>query len=189
MKALNPFDCYPQTEDVVPDAPNWSRRADGSFLRRLDGVVVRRSHRTAGWEVEPPGLPNEVIRASDVGGVEASNVDALHLVDGRRPLPAPLVAVGQVWVELMDSTAEGGTFRIVGRPTNPDRLFETAVVSVVRDREKGAVVFFLTEEGVRGSLWVEPPENTVLVAGPGAPWVPPWWLPPADGETQEEEIG
>lgn len=168
---MNPFEFYPLPEGVVPEAPNWSELPDGSYVRRIDGVTLRRSNRLAGWELAL-GEFNVPLRARDVGSVH--DLDAMRFVDlgsasNELRVPHPPPACGQVWAAPEELTAEGPA------------IAEVMVRSVARFAS-GKVVVELGDEMVEWST-----VNGALVAGPWSPWVPPGWTPPAeppDGETQ-----
>jgi hypothetical protein len=160
---MNPFQMYPPPDHVVPEALNWSLRDDGSYLRRLDGVVVRRNATITGWNVIR-GEESWEIRASQVGSTE--NLSALHFVDGMLPLLPPDPRPGQVWWLTDD---------------DPHRPFLGAMMIL-------AVVYSETPDLI--AIWPPPfdplkwdreqisRDGMVLLDGPGAPWVPAGWHPP-----------
>lgn len=154
---MNPFERYDHPEHVELDAPNWSRRDDGSHIRRADGAIVTRTTSSGGgWLMSFREDPERSIFISwkDLG--ETGTVAALRYVDATRPLPSPDPRVGQVWFVIDENGATA----------------ETMVLAVIRVEDMN---FVMSAGDPAPTPW--DPSGGLLVAGPGAPWAPPGWTP------------
>jgi hypothetical protein len=82
-------------------------------------------------------------------------LEAIREIDRDEPMPVPEPRCGQVWAKELDE------------------LLEEFIVERVIQSKRHQDVY--TSQGCYHA-W--PPENSVLVAGPGSPWAPPDWEPP-----------
>lgn len=148
---MNPFERYDLPDHVEPGAPNWSRRDDGSHIRRADGATVTRTSAARGWLLSFASDPGRSVLLSwhDLGVMDT--LAALRHVDIEHPIPAPEPRVGQVW--LVENTVE------------------TMVLAVIRG-DGGPFVLCAGE--TEPSRWPDA-VGELLLSGPGAPWAPPGW--------------
>jgi len=176
----------PEGADDPRIPPTWTWRNESGSVVRVDGATLRRNPYAVGWHLTferswtgpvaggevttilPTNMTGDTItlRAREVG--DNDDDSAVEYVDRVYPLAAPGPAVGQVWYD-----REAATEYMI--------LVVTQTKHTVNGRER-----FLVGVGNELGVWSGPPDNSALIAGPGAPWFPAGWRVRSTEEEEEE---
>lgn len=146
----NPFKRYPQLwPNAHPERPWWAWGVVAPGLT-LNGVQQLPVDVLAHREIRYAWIRRD--RRILPEGADIAAFDAAN------PMPCPPPTLGQMWA------------------WSQPIPHQAMIVGLYEQLDGTPVVTFGNDEAKSYDSW--PPDGAILFGGPGAPWVPAWWVPP-----------